>query len=134
MPPQFFCISTIKGALGLGEFPYPEWHKREKENILKAVGVRVECGERVDYGESRGVYRTVGDEEHIQVIDGYFEGLSMGKLAKKLERSSATILSQIQSHNDLIAKFGYCVKCRRLKGKHEAEKTEKRMLMKEAEA
>jgi hypothetical protein len=24
------------------EFPYPEWHKKEKENILTNVGIKVE--------------------------------------------------------------------------------------------
>lgn len=134
MPPQYFCIVTRKGALGLGEFPCPSWHKQERENILKAIGLKVEYGERVNYGQSRGIYRTVGDEEHIQVVDDYFAGLSMGKLAKKLNRSSATILAQIQSHNEGIDKLGYCIKCRRMKGKHETEKTEKRVLERGIEA
>jgi hypothetical protein len=34
MPSQYFVIISKTGALGLGEFPYPEWHKKEKENIL----------------------------------------------------------------------------------------------------
>jgi uncharacterized protein YjcR len=81
-------------------------------------------GERIDYGESRGVCKTVGDEEHIQITGDYFSGLSMVKIAEKLDRSSATILAQIQNHNSLIEKFGYCVECRRMKGKHETEKTD----------
>ncbi|NIQ07638.1 MAG: hypothetical protein GWO20_18545, partial [Candidatus Korarchaeota archaeon] len=48
MPPQYFIMVSRTGALGLGEFPYPEWHKREKENILKAVGIKVEYGEPVE--------------------------------------------------------------------------------------
>ena len=32
--------TDTKRALGLGEFPFHDWHKREKENILKAVGAR----------------------------------------------------------------------------------------------
>jgi len=128
MPPQYFCMVTRKGALGVGSFPEVEWHKREKENIMKAVELKVEHGERVDYGESRRVYRTAGDEEHIQVIDDYFSGLSMGKIAKKTDRSSATILAQIQGHNEAMEKFGFCVKCRRLKGKHETERTSNRVV------
>lgn len=126
MPPQYFCMVTRKGALGIGEFPEIPWHKREKENILRAVGLKVKYGERIDYGESRGVYRTVGDQEHVEIIDDYFQGLSMGKIAQKLNRSAATVHTQIHSHNESIEKFGFCVKCRRLKGKHEIEKTNKR--------
>jgi len=127
MPPQYFCIVTRKGALGLGMFPEVSWHKREKENILRAVGVKVEHGERIDYGESRGAYKTIGDEEHIQIIDDYFEGLSMGKIAKKLDRSAASVHAQIHTHDQAVEKFGFCVKCKRLGGSHEAAKTEKRM-------
>jgi len=124
MPPQYFCIVTRKGALGLGEFPKVTWHKREKENILRSVGLKVEYGERIDYGESRGSYKTISDQEHVQIIEDYFAGLSMGKIATKLKRSSATIFMQIKNHNKNIEKFGYCVRCRRLKSKHETEKTE----------
>ena len=33
MKPQNFFIITRKGALGLGEFVFHEWHKREKEDV-----------------------------------------------------------------------------------------------------
>jgi len=118
--------------LGLDEFPFPHWHKREKENILRAVGVKVEHGERIDYGESRGAYKTIGDEEHVQIISDYFQGLSMGKIAKKLDRSAASVHAQIHTHDQAVEKFGYCVKCRRLKGEYEAEKTENRILTRQS--
>jgi hypothetical protein len=51
----------------------------------KSVGLKVEYGEQIDYGESRGIYRTVGDQEHIDIIDGYFEGLSMGRSLRSLD-------------------------------------------------
>lgn len=121
--PCFAHASNISRAL----FPEVPWHKREKENILKSVGVKVEYGERIDYGESRGAYKTIGDEEHVQIIGDYFEGLSMGKIAKKLDRSAASVQAQIHTHDQAIEKFGFCVKRKRLKGTHEAEKTEKRM-------
>lgn len=52
----------------------------------------------------------------------------MGKIAKKLDRSAATVHSQIHSHDEVIDKFGYCINCKRLKGEHQEEKTEKRGL------
>jgi hypothetical protein len=52
----------------------------------------------------------------------------MGKISKKLDRSAATVHAQIHSHNESIEKAGYCVECRRLKGKHETEKTEERTI------
>jgi IS30 family transposase len=90
----------------------------------------VEYGERIEYGESRGTYKTIGDEEHVSIIDSYFEGSSMGKIAKKLGRSAATIHAQIHSHDESIDKAGYCLECRRLEGSHETQKSNDRMIMK----
>jgi hypothetical protein len=127
MPRQFFLISTSEGNLGIGRFPCPPWHKQEKENIVRAVGLKIDYGDQVEYSQSRGVYKTVGDQEHTDIITGYMdECLSMGRLAKKLNRSAATIHTQIHAHNESIDKMDYCVECRRLKGKHEAERTDKR--------
>jgi predicted DNA-binding protein YlxM (UPF0122 family) len=76
------------------------------------------------------MYRTVGDQEQTDIINGYMdEHLSMGKLAKQLNRSGATIYSKIHTYNEGIDKLGYCQECRRLKGKHEAERTETRHLL-----
>jgi 7-cyano-7-deazaguanine synthase in queuosine biosynthesis len=65
----------------------------------------------------------VGDQEHLDIIESYFEGLSMGKIAKKLDRSGATIHAQIHCHNESIRRMGYCAECRRLKGNHGMTKT-----------
>ena len=123
MPAKFFFIVSAKGPIGVGRFPCPPWHKQERENIVKAVGLKIERGEVIDYGKNRGAFKTVGDEEHVVAVDEYFNGSSMCKLARKLGRSSATIMAQVHSHDDAIEKNGYCYRCRRLKGKHEAEKT-----------
>jgi len=112
----------------IGKFPCPPWHKQEREDILKAVGVKVEAGDQIDYGQTTGTYKTVGDQEHTDIINTYFEGLSMGKLAKKLDRSAATVHAQIRSHDESIRKTGYCLECRRFKGKHEVEKTDTRLV------
>jgi hypothetical protein len=126
MPPRYFFIASSQGPLGIGKFPCPPWHKQERENILNSVGLKVEYGERIEYGQSRGAYKTVGDEEHINIIDSYFEGSSMGKISKKLDRSAATVHAQIHAHDESIEKNGYCVECRRLKGEHETVKTSDR--------
>jgi hypothetical protein len=118
MPNKFFFIMSAKGPLGIGKFPLVPWHKQEREDILKAVSFKVECGDQIDYGQSRGTFKTVGDREHTDIISSYFEGLSMGRIAKKESRSAATVYAQIHSHNESIEKSGYCVECRRLKGSH----------------
>lgn len=88
--------------------------------------MKVEYGDRIEYGESQGTFKTVGDQEHLDIINDYFEGASMGKIAKKLDRSAATVHAQIHSHNEDINKQGYCAECRRLKGIHETHKTDSR--------
>jgi hypothetical protein len=57
--------------------------------------------------------------------------MSMGKNAKKLDRSAATVHAQMHIHDKSIEKAGYCVECRRLKGKHETKKTDTRIVSKD---
>lgn len=120
-PPENFFILTKEGSIGVGMFPYPEWHKREKENILKSVGLKVEYGEPLEYAKDKGTFRTVGDLEHIQIIEKYVEGLSQRKLAEVFHYSSRTIYEQIKKHNEAIERSGFCPRCRRA-GKHELAK------------
>jgi hypothetical protein len=126
MPPQNFIIISKTGALGLGEFPYPGWHKKERENILANVGIKVEYGEPVFEGEYKGTFRTVGDKEHAEIIRLYIEdGLGINKIAEILGRSSRTPLVQIQRHDKAIERSGFCPACRRLKSKYESHTASK---------
>jgi hypothetical protein len=121
MKPQNFFIITRKGALGLGDFSFHEWHKREKENILKAVGIKVEYGEELHEGEHRGTFRTVSDREHAEMVRLYVEeGLSYEKIAEQFNRSSRTQLLHIQRHNRDIQRSGFCPACRRFRGLYES--------------
>lgn len=122
MPPQYFIIISKTGALGLGEFPYPEWHKKEKENILSNVGIKVEHGEPLCEGEYKGTFRTVGDKEHAEMIRLYVEEeLGFNKIAELLGRSSRTPLVQIQRHNRGVERSGFCPACRRTKSEYETK-------------
>jgi len=121
MPPQYFIIISKTGALGLGEFPYPEWHKKEKENILSNVGIKVEYGEPLYEGEYKGTFRTVGDKEHAEMIRLYIEeGLGINKIDEMLGRSSRTPLVQIQRHNRAVERSGFCQACKRTKSNNES--------------
>ena len=116
MPPQFFIILSKEGSVGLGEFKEIPWHKQERENILKAVGVRVEYGEPVEKGEYRGAFKTVGDLEHADIVKMYMdEGLSLNKIAEKIGRSSRTPFKHIHQHNSKVEGAGFCPACRRVK-------------------
>lgn len=128
MKPQYFFIITRKGALGLGEFPFHEWHKREKENILKAVGVKVEYGEPLYEGEFRGTFRTVSNNEHAETIRLYVEeGSSLEKIAQQFSRSSRTPLLHVQKHNRAVKRSGSCPACGRVKSELEREIAQKKL-------
>ncbi len=122
MKPQYFFMITRKGALGLGEFPFHKWHKQEKENILRSVGVKVEYGEPIETGEYRGTFKTVGDKEHAEIIRLYVEeSLSIDRIAERLGRSSRTPHEHVKQHNKAVERSGFCPSCRRAKSPFETE-------------
>lgn len=122
MPPQYFFILSRRGAVGQGMFKQIPWHKREKENILKAVGIECKYGEPIEEAQYRGTYRTVGDKEHAEMIKLYIEaGLSVDRIAERLKRSSRTSWKHVKHHNSMIEKTGSCPACRRVKSKYERE-------------
>ena len=121
MPPQYFVIISKTGALGLGEFPYPEWHKKEKENILSNIRIKVEYGEPTFEGEYNGTFKTVGDKEDAEIVRLYVEeGFGFNKIAEVLGRSSRTPLTQIRKHNRAVERIGFCPACRRIRGRYES--------------
>ena len=126
MPPQNFRLLSRMGGLALGQFPYPSWHKREPENILRAVGVDVEYGEVLDAGVERGNYKTVGNKEHMQIVSLYAEGHGYQKIHEKLNRSTKTIFEHVHKHNDAVQRSGFCAICKRVGGKHENEVVSRR--------
>jgi len=125
MPPQYFIIVSRKGSVGLGEFKEIPWHKRERENILRAVGVHVEYGEPIMKGAYRGTFKTIGDEEHAEIISLYLQGLGMNKIAEKLKRSTKSIRDHIMKHNWAVDRSGFCPACRRVRSPHENELAER---------
>lgn len=126
MPLGKFLVLTKKGCIGFGEFPEVPWHKRERENILKAVGVKCEYGEPVETGEYRGTFKTIGDHEHADIIHVYAEeGIGMQKIGKELGRSSASIKGQIDKHNHAVERSGFCPACRRVRSSLESDKAER---------
>jgi len=108
------------GAVGVGEFNEVPWHKQEKENILKAVGVKCDYGEPVEKGEYRGIYKTVGNEEHAEIVSLYVEGYSMNKIAYECGRSTKTVHDHISVHNRAVERSGFCPDCRRVKSRYDS--------------
>jgi len=114
MRPENFIIVSRTGALGLGEFPYHDWHKVEKEDIVSQVGIKIEYGEELHEAEYRGSFKTVSDKEHSEMIELYLvDNLGMEKIAAKLGRSTRTPHEHIGSHNEAVARSGFCPVCKR---------------------
>lgn len=121
MPKRNFVILSKLGAVGLGEFEAVPWHKQEREHILQELGIRITYGEEIDEGKNFGTFKTVGDPEHAEMVRLYLEdGLSFGKIAERLSRSSATIKAHADEHNLSIRRSGYCYMCRRMKSPRES--------------
>ena len=125
-PVDSFFIMSRTGNLGLGNFPYHEWHKKEQEDIIRSVGLKIERGEEIHYAESRGTFKTIGDEEHLQILDLFMGKVSMGNIAKNLKRSRASIHGQIHAHDEAIDRSGFCPRCKRAKGKYDKTLTKER--------
>ncbi len=115
MKPHRFILVSRNGAIGYGTFPYPEWHKREREDILNEVGIKVEYGEQIVDSVLKGTYKTVGDKEHAEIIRLYIEeNIGTCEIAEKLKRSSRTPVLHINSHNEAVKRSGFCAACKRV--------------------
>jgi len=115
MGPQQFIMVSGRGAIGYGYFPYPEWHKKEKEDILSNLGIKVTYGEQLEEAILKGTYKTVGDKEHAEIIRLWVEDrLSMVKIGVRLHRSSRTPMIHIDAHNQAVRRSGFCASCKRV--------------------
>jgi len=119
MKPHQFILLSRTGALATGEFEEVSWHKREKEDTLGLLGIEVEHGDPIQEGQDRGTFKTIGDEQHSNIIASYINGEGgMGILAKKYDVSSATIHSHIHAHNNELVSEGVCSMCERVSSEY----------------
>lgn len=116
MKPWEFILVCRSGGLGVGHFPYHEWHKREKENIVKATGLKIEYGREVEPSKDMGLFKSVGDKEHMEIIELYAQGLGYQAIADKLGRSTRTPYEHVHRHNRAVKRSGFCAICKRAGG------------------
>lgn len=114
--PRAFVLVSNRGPVAFGTFDEPYWHKREKENIVQLLDIRIEYGEAPDYGDQSR--NTVSDFEHIKLVGTYMRVGSMKKVAKMFSRSPATVNTHIKDHDEDVGRLGYCPKCKRVQGPH----------------
>ena len=119
MRPEQFIMLTTKGSIGYGIFPEIPWHKKERENILEDIGIKVTYGEVLKESVDKGTFRTVSDKEHVEIVRLYVEeNLGFIKMGLKVNRSSATTQKHVILHNALVRGSGFCTSCRRANGKY----------------
>jgi hypothetical protein len=117
-----YIVVTRTGAIGYGTFNEIAWHKKEKEDILREVGVTVSYGTPTVESLYKGTYKTVSDREHVRIIEIYDkEGIGMVALGNKLNRSSRTIKLHLEAHNNDIARVGFCSPCKRAQSEYAAK-------------
>jgi len=115
LKPQHIILLTRRGSIGYGVFPEVPWHKKEREDILKAVGIEVEYGEKLKEAQNKGTFKTVGDKEHVEIMRLYVEeNMGCVQIGEKLDRSSRTILNHIHLHNRTVQGSGFCPTCKRV--------------------
>jgi len=118
MKPWEFALVCRKGSLGVGHFPYHEWHKLPKENIVKACGLQIEYGREIEQPKDMGTFKTIGDKEHMQIMELYAEGLGYNKIHERLNRSTKSLSDHIHKHNNAVNRSGFCATCRRAGGEY----------------
>jgi hypothetical protein len=125
MPVYAFVVVASKGPIGFGRSICPAYHKQERENLLELFDIRTEYGEVAFTGETG--FGKVSDYEHVRIIkaravkgeNGKPKG--MEKLGKEIGRSSKTIFTHLNMHNNMVHAVGECDRCARVGSKYAKE-------------
>ena len=119
MPVNEFVVRTKEGDIGWGHCPWADWHKVEKENMRKIMGLQVNHSDPKETGD-QGRSNAVSDEQHARIVTLYREvnpetgrQYSMAKIGKMLGRSPTTVQNQLVEHDVSVQAMGYCPRCRR---------------------
>jgi len=121
MRPWEFILVCRTGPLAVGHFPYHSWHKVEKEDIVSKVGLKIEYGVELEQPRDMGTFKTIGDKEHLEIMELYAEGLGYDKIHQKLNRSTKSLHDHIHKHNDAVNRSGFCAVCRRAGGEYSGQ-------------
>ena len=128
MRPWEFVLITRSGGLAVGHFPEILWHKKEKENIVKNVGLRIEYGVELEQPKDLGTFTSIGDKEHMQIMELYASGLGYNKIHEQLKRSTKSLFDHVHKHNNAVERSGFCAICRRAGGEYENKVVSRRKM------
>lgn len=128
--PSVFVILSKRGAIGVGNFDFPPWHKVEDEDLLDEFKLKPEYGEIPITGEE-DARNIVGDSEHHDMVkyrlDGVFgEGRkrSIRNISEAIHRSTQTVHKHLKEHSRQVRKSGECERCRRISSPHSKTETD----------
>ena len=88
----------------------------QDENIVKNVGLQIEYGVELEKPKDMGTFKSIGDKEHMQIIELYTSGLGYNKIHAQLNRSTKSLHDHIHRHNGSVTRSGFCAVCRRAGG------------------
>jgi len=112
-PHQFVLLSN-RGPIAIGLFDKPYWHKEEKENLFKELGIQIKYGEVPQVG----VGIRLSDWDHAEIIKAYVETGTASETQRVCGRARDTVYRHIRKHNLSIKRRGFCDRCRRVKGQY----------------
>ena len=68
-----------------------------------------------------GTFKTIGDIEHLKIMELYASGLGYNKIHEQLNRSTKSLSDHIHKHNDTVNRSGFCSLCRRAGGEYSGQ-------------
>ena len=83
------------------------------------MGLQIEYGVELEQPKDMGTFKTIGDTEHMKIMELYASGFGYNKIHEQLNRSTKSLRDHIHKHNDAVNRSGFCAVCRRAGGENE---------------
>ena len=81
-------------------------------------GLKIEYGVELEQPKDMGTFKSIGDLEHLKIMELYAEGYGYNKIHEQLHRSTKSLHDHIHKHNDAVNRSGFCAVCRRAGGEY----------------
>jgi hypothetical protein len=94
---EFVCKSRT-GNLFAGVFQYPPWHKEEKENIYKSLGIKFEKSEPIPIEVVTGT--SIDTVLHNEIIVAYSQLNSIKGTARATQHNVETVRKHVKMHKE----------------------------------
>lgn len=116
LPKHMFGIKSVEGAIGMGKFTRPPWHKEEDEDIIATLGLEILFQGEVLAPEKRK--HRISKSEHTNMVKLRIENqhserdsYGMDYIANLVGRSTGQVQKHWYNHNRAIKDNGECFMC-----------------------